>query len=133
LLSTRIQSGKHLGACLFYIDLNMVRAGVVNHPSQWEYGSFNEFIEKTQRCCIINKEQLLKCLCFDDNFSLFREWYLATLEEELSRIERVRQAFWSQAVAVGDEEWLYGEAKAMRIKKAIVSQANNEQYYLGKA
>ncbi len=44
------------------IDLNMVCAGVVKHPSEWKYGSFNEFVEKTQRCCIINKDELLKSL-----------------------------------------------------------------------
>lgn len=33
--STRIQSGAHLARCLIYIDLNMVRSGVVKHPSEW--------------------------------------------------------------------------------------------------
>ena len=129
--ATRIQSGKHLGACLFYIDLNMVRAGVVDHPSQWEYGSYNEFTGKTQRCCIINKEQLLNSLCFDNDFSRFTRWYQATLEDELGRMERNRQAFWSQATAVGDKEWLHGEAQAMRVRRVIVSHGSNEQYYLG--
>jgi len=30
--STLIQSGYYLSCCLFYIDMNMVRAGVVSHP-----------------------------------------------------------------------------------------------------
>ena len=30
--TTMIQSGAHLSRCLFYIDMNMVRARVVDHP-----------------------------------------------------------------------------------------------------
>lgn len=33
--ATQIDSGSHLWACLVYIDLNMVRAGVVPHPRDW--------------------------------------------------------------------------------------------------
>jgi REP-associated tyrosine transposase len=32
--ATAIQTDEHLHQCLVYIDLNMVRAGVVNHPIQ---------------------------------------------------------------------------------------------------
>ena len=32
-----VQAGDHLLKCLAYIDLNMVRAGVVNHPSEWAF------------------------------------------------------------------------------------------------
>jgi putative transposase len=32
--ATAIETGEHLLRCLVYIDLNMVRAGVVNHPSE---------------------------------------------------------------------------------------------------
>jgi putative transposase len=34
--ATAIESGEHLWRCLVYVDLNMVRAGVVNHPSEME-------------------------------------------------------------------------------------------------
>ena len=35
--ATAVESGKHLFQCLVYIDLNMVRAGVVDHPSEWSF------------------------------------------------------------------------------------------------
>src|SRR5438093_12093324 len=38
--ATAIESDEHLHRCLAYIDLNMVRAGVVNHPSKWEHGGY---------------------------------------------------------------------------------------------
>jgi putative transposase len=40
--ATAIESGEHLLRCLVYIDLNMVRAGAVDHPSKWPHGGFNE-------------------------------------------------------------------------------------------
>jgi len=33
--ATAVESGDHLARCMVYIDINMVRAGVVDHPSQW--------------------------------------------------------------------------------------------------
>jgi putative transposase len=33
--ATAIQTDRHLIRCLVYIDLNMVRAGAVTHPSEW--------------------------------------------------------------------------------------------------
>jgi len=33
-------SDRHLIQCIAYIDLNMVRAGVVNHPSEWNFGGY---------------------------------------------------------------------------------------------
>ena len=40
--ATAISSDRHLIQCIVYIDLNMVRAGVVAHPSEWDYGGYNE-------------------------------------------------------------------------------------------
>lgn len=31
--------------CLVYIDLNMVRAGVVVHPSEWNFGGYKDIQE----------------------------------------------------------------------------------------
>ena len=40
--ATAIQSDEHLVKCLTYIDLNMVRTGVVKHPSEWEFCGYHE-------------------------------------------------------------------------------------------
>jgi len=130
--ATRIQNGKHLGSCLFYIDLNMVRAGVVEHPAEWAFGSYNEFIEKTQRCCIINKVELIRSLGVDD-FDNFKKWYLLTLDDKLRDMAASKQAFWSKAVAVGARDWLNKEAEKMGVKRYRVFEAGNEQFFIGKA
>jgi putative transposase len=33
-----VDTDEHLVRCLVYIDLNMVRAGVVKHPGMWAHG-----------------------------------------------------------------------------------------------
>ena len=40
--ATAVESGEHLARCLVYIDMNMVRAGVVEHPRQWEFCGYIE-------------------------------------------------------------------------------------------
>jgi len=39
---TAIESGEHLIRCLVYVDLNMVRAGVVSHPTEWRHCGYHE-------------------------------------------------------------------------------------------
>ena len=43
---TAIETDEHLAKCMIYIDLNMVRAGVVDHPSEYEFCGYNE-IQRT--------------------------------------------------------------------------------------
>ncbi len=35
-----IESDEHFLRCLVYIDMNMVRAGVVKHPAEWVHGGY---------------------------------------------------------------------------------------------
>ena len=46
--ATAIEADKHLLQCLVYIDLNMVRAGVVDHPSEWGFCGYNEIVAPRQ-------------------------------------------------------------------------------------
>ena len=40
--ATAVESNHYLAECMTYIDLNMVRAGVVEHPSEWEFCGYHE-------------------------------------------------------------------------------------------
>jgi Transposase IS200 like len=40
--ATAVESNRHLRQCITYIDMNMVRAGVVEHPGQWKFCGYNE-------------------------------------------------------------------------------------------
>jgi len=55
--ATAVKTGNHLIRCLAYIDLNMVRAGVVRHPDEWIYGGYHEIQNPKQRYSLINRPQ----------------------------------------------------------------------------
>jgi putative transposase len=111
---TLIQTGSHLSHCLFYIDLNMVRAGAVKEPSAWLGGAYDELCGQRERYRIINLSRLLNCLGFGERPEEFRRWYAATMQEVVAGVYLARQRVWSEAAAVGTREWLAGLAVGMR-------------------
>ena len=130
--STRIQDGEHLVHCLFYIDLNMVRAKVVTHPSKWKHCGHHELMHPNNRYRIINRQRLLEKLAIPDMKS-FERWYIRVLSEKLST-KSYRQQFWSKAIAVGDDEWLKATAIKMGIKRyKIFEHENSKINFLGGA
>ena len=56
--ATAVESGDHLARCMVYIDTNMVRAGVVSHPSQWLFSGYNEIREPRRKNILIDYEKL---------------------------------------------------------------------------
>lgn len=56
--ATAIESGEHLWRCLVYVDLNMVRAGVVNHPSEWKWSGYHEIQHPKDRYRLIDHNAL---------------------------------------------------------------------------
>ena len=56
--ATAVESDEHLARCLVYIDTNMVRAGVVNHPSKWPFSGFNEIQKPRRKSVLIDYERL---------------------------------------------------------------------------
>ena len=100
--ATAVQTDEHLGKCLVYIDLNMVRAGVVRHPSEYDISGYNEIQTPPKRYSIVNHQALHKLFGVRGE-DLFRQMHRDWVELELKNIESQRQSFWSEAVAVGDE------------------------------
>jgi putative transposase len=137
--STLIQTGAHLSRCLFYIDMNMVRAGVVDHPEDWKHGGHHELSGSRQRYRILNQEQLLACLANGHDPEQFRTWYMKTLSNLIAEGCHCREPYWSEAYAVGDADWLsvvYDEIglKRKRILQAVQSDnivgEGSEIYYI---
>ena len=104
---TMIQSGEHLGKCLFYLDMNMVRAGVCKHPDEWRNSGYHELCGERQRYTIIDKERLIKCLA-SGTFKVFKAWYKATIKVTLESYGNnyQREPLWSESLAVGDYNWI---------------------------
>ena len=47
--ATAVENGSHLIQRLVYIDLNMVRAGAAQQPSEWPFGGYNEIHNPKKR------------------------------------------------------------------------------------
>jgi putative transposase len=98
--ATAIESGDHLVRCIVYIDLNMVRAGVVNHPSEWETGGYNEIQAPRRKCALIAYGRLQSLLGFptyDDLVAAHKRW----IGEALRDGALERDGIWTESIAVG--------------------------------
>ncbi|MFZ2656197.1 MAG: hypothetical protein WAX69_14800 [Victivallales bacterium] len=115
------------GRSLFYIDLNMVRAGVVRHPREWKHCPYSEFMGVRKRCRVVNLKKLLNCLKVG-NAGMSREWYVKTLEEKLKDMRMGRAEFWSKAVAVGAPDWLGKKAGECGLERFRIVNAGSMHY-----
>ena len=72
--ATKIQNGNHLRRCLLYIDMNMIRAGVVSDPRDWSHGSCHEIHSGRQRYLTVARDTLLNRREMTD-WDYFLNWY----------------------------------------------------------
>ena len=103
--ATAIEKGEHLMSCLVYVDMNMVRAGVVDHPSEWETSGYGEIQNSPERYGLIDQKGLLEYCSISDKEQLkaeHRQWVEEALKEEKSR----RDAIWTETVAVGSRVFI---------------------------
>ena len=56
--ATTVETDEHLLRCIVYIDLNMVRAGVVSHPSEWAFCGYNEIQKPRKKNVLIDHQKL---------------------------------------------------------------------------
>ena len=103
--ATAVETDEHLIRCIVYIDLNMVRAGVVKHPSDWKESGYNEIQNPRKRYSIIDHGMLLHLLkkeSMEDLKASHHNW----VEQELAENRKNRQAKWSESMAVGSNEFV---------------------------
>lgn len=103
--ATAIEAERHLLRCLVYIDLNMVRAGVVSHPSEWSFCGYNEIQFPRRKCALIAYEKLRELAGFE-SYDAFKESHREWVDESLKNGDNVRQSKWAQSIAVGSEQFV---------------------------
>jgi len=103
--ATVIAADEHLSRCLTYIDLNMVRAGVVEHPMDWDASGYAELFSSRQRYNLIDRKSLQKTLGID-NLEQLRAERLLWVEDALRTSSMNRDSRWSEGVAVGRESFV---------------------------
>jgi hypothetical protein len=90
---------------LVYIDLNLVRNGVVQHPSAWQQRGYREIQNPPQRYALINREKLISCCGFESDEQL-RKSHQQWVEQALRDGGKIRQPEWTESIAVGSEEFV---------------------------
>jgi putative transposase len=110
--ATAVEDGVHLRNCMVYIDLNMVRAGVVDHPSDWPHCGYNEICSVRQRHSLIHWPSLL-CVINVRNREELRYVYPTWIEDGMKRWGLERDSRWTESVAVGGKEFVEEAVKVL--------------------
>ena len=88
-----------------YIDTNMVRAGVVSHPSMWPFCGYNEIQEPRRKNVLINYERL-QGLFGAGSYDKLRKSHEGWVEEYLEERAKTRQDEWTRSIAVGNKPFV---------------------------
>ena len=87
------------------IDLNMVRAGVVAHPSEWSWSGYNESQNPRQRYTLIDQTKLMELLGIHD-YDTFSEHHRRWVNDALKKDSHQRERRWTESVAVGSKAFI---------------------------
>ena len=101
-----IDSGEYLWRCLRYIDLNMVRAGVVRSPGEWAWCGYQELMGLRRRYRSVALEELAEALAPGHGVDAVAARYAEYVEDGLHSEGLTRQSIWTQSVAVGRESYI---------------------------
>jgi len=127
--ATAVETNHHLVQCIIYMDLNMVTAGVVKHPSDWPHCGYGEIQEPPDRYRLIDRATLMELLGISDSDELslsHRRW----VEEALKSKEKKREKRWSESVAVGGlsfVEHIKTELGSRGFGRSIISSAERHE------
>ena len=129
--ATAVESGDHLLRCMIYIDLNMVRTGVVRHPKEWADCGYHEIFEPRTRYKILDQGSLLACLKFD-NQNYMRSVYAQMITEALNEDRLMRDDKWTTSIAVGEEVYVNAVKEELkpRMRRVESSQIDDDAWGL---
>ncbi|MFW8602566.1 transposase, partial [Desulfobacterota bacterium M19] len=105
--------------------MNMVRAGVVKHPSEYSLSGFNEIQRPPKRYTVIDRSVLLDFFCIGDE-EHFRKEHYCWVEEELHTDAMKRKEWWSESIAVGSKAFvkkIQGELGARAAGRSVIAEA----------
>jgi putative transposase len=123
--ATAVETDEHLAKCIVYIDLNMVRAGVVKHPSEYKLSGFYEIQNPPKRYAVIDYKALMALFSIENEPRLQQE-HKQWVEAELLADVAKRKAVWSESIAIGSEGFIEGVQRelGLRVKGRSVLSEN---------
>ena len=123
--ATAVESDRHLAQCMVYIDMNMVRAGVVRHPQEWPFGGYHEVLHPRERYGIIDWGRLCALLNIQDNETL-KESRNAWIAEALASKNHRREDRWTASIAVGSKAFVDHTGRLLGISVKRSSKREEE-------
>ncbi len=103
--ATAVESNRYLRQCITYIDMNMVRAGVVEHPTQWEFCGYNEIQSPKKRKGIIDFDRLMDLLGFE-NYDALKDAHHKWVDSANQTDNRGKENKWTKSIAVGSKTFI---------------------------
>ncbi len=103
--ATAVETGEHLRKCVVYIDLNMVRAGAVSHPSGWSWCGYDEIQKPRRKTVLINYKKLTEPAGFD-SFDIFQAAHRKWVDSSLENCECGRENRWTESIATGSDAFV---------------------------
>jgi len=113
--ATAVDTDEHLARCLVYIDLNMVRAGVVSHPNAWVQGGYHEIQNPPKRYATVNLAALCELLGMR-HLQQLQQAHAQWVEEALRAHNPVRDPIWTEGLAVGGRSFVERVQDALGVK-----------------
>ena len=99
--------------------MNMIRAGVVEHPAQWKQSGYNEIQNPSKRYGLINYLHLMKLLNIHD-LTLLKTAHNKWVDTALGQSSK-RDSKWTKSIAVGDKNFI------KKTKKILGAKANGRR------
>jgi len=118
--ATAVQTNEYLVKCMVYIDLNMVRAGVVKHPAEWPFGGYNEIQTPKRKNVLINYERLTDILGMQ-SYDMVQRNHKIWVNEEIATDRKQYEEKWTKSLAVGGKEFVEN------VKVELGSRANGRK------
>lgn len=114
---TMVDTGRYVRNCMRYVDLNMVRAGVVRHPLDWKWCGYQELVGERRRYRLLDMSEVLRLWEYESP-DRFQADYRRTIDEALTKRLLRREPCWTQSIAVGSESFVktVGELTASRME-----------------
>jgi putative transposase len=128
--ATAVERAEYLFRCLVYIDLNMVRAGIVDHPSQWLFCGYSEIQNPRRKNVLINYDKLTE-LVGVETYDQVKHYHKGWVEEYLGDGNNRREEKWTKSIAVGSKGFVeYVKSALSALAKGRESKEAGDSYQL---
>ena len=120
-----VDRGEYVWNCMKYIDMNMVRAGAVEHPRDWRWCGYAEIVGLRKRYRLLDKTEAMKWVGGTCS-ATFAENYASVVEEAVANHELLREPMWTESIAVGRESFIQTvEETTTRRREFTVSEVRS--------